>query len=90
MIKRIVKARSFSAGRAKGGAQELGPLSRTRGPLSGGQVELDPGGDKATAYGKERREKSSGFSLPPTSNCYHSLSLAEPNRKPESKGTWEM
>lgn len=71
-------------------AQEPGPLSRNRGCLSGGRVGTGPREEtRPQPTAKKGGEKSSDFSLPPASSCHHSLPLAEPNRKPVSKGTWE-
>ena len=39
---------------------------------------------------KKQGQKSPNFSLPPTYNSCHGFPLAKSNRKPVSKGTWEM
>ena len=72
--KKKKKKKKLQGGRAKG-VSGAGPKEGTTRPLP---------------MAKTQGEKSPDFSLPPASNSHHSFPLAKSNRKPVSKGTWEM
>lgn len=74
MIKRLATVRCCRVRKANG-VTGAGPKEGTMRPLPAA---------------KKQGEKSPGFSLLPASNSHHGFPLAESNRKPVSKGIWEM
>lgn len=68
-------------------AQEPGPPSRNPGCLSGCQVGARP--REEASHCLQQKPGSNPLFLPPL-NSHPSLPLAESNRKPVNKDTWEM